>query len=107
MAVLETLKYFKEPTVIKIYSDSKYVIDSIMQKRIYRWFEDQDYSKKNLDLWFQMIDLLDFHNVEFIWVKGHNNNKYNELADKLAVHAAQCLNLREDEVYSFDFYKSR
>lgn len=100
--VLETLKYFKTPISIKIYSDSQYVINSIVNKHVYKWFEEKDYSKKNLDLWFELIDLLDFHNVTFQWVKGHNENEMNDLADKLAVHAAQCLNIPKDEINSIN-----
>ena len=48
--VLETLKFFKKPVKIKIYSDSQYVINSIVNKHVYKWFEDKDFSKKNLDL---------------------------------------------------------
>ena len=48
--VLETLKFFKTPVRIKIYSDSQYVINSIVNKHVYKWFEDKDFSKKNLDL---------------------------------------------------------
>lgn len=97
-AVIETLKYFKSPIKITIYSDSQYVVNSIVNKHVYQWFKDKDYSKKNLDLWFELIDLLDFHDVSFQWVKGHNDNTFNDIADKLAVHAAQCLNLPTDEV---------
>ena len=103
MGVLETLKYFKTPVKIKIYSDSQYVINSIVNGHVYKWFENKDFSKKNLDLWFELLDLLEFHNVTFEWVKGHNKNEMNELADKLAVHAAQCLNLPKDEINSINF----
>ena len=103
MAVLETLKYFKTPTKITIYSDSQYVVNSIVEKHVYKWFESKDYSKKNLDLWFELIDLLSFHDVTFIWVKGHNDNKFNNIADMYAVHAAQCLNLPKDEINSINF----
>lgn len=98
MGVLETLKYFKTPIKIKIYSDSQYVVNSIVNGHAKRWFTEKDYSKKNLDLWFQILDLLEFHQVEFEWVKGHSKNKMNELADLLAVHAAQCLNLPKDDI---------
>ena len=101
--VLETLKFFKEPVKIKIYSDSQYVINSIVNKHVYKWFEDKDFSKKNLDLWFELIDLLEIHEVTFEWVKGHETNEMNNLADKLAVHAAQCLNLPEDGNNHFNF----
>ena len=98
MGVLETLNYFKTPIKIKIYCDSQYVINSIKEGYVYTWFKNKDYSKKNLDLWFKIIDLLNFHDVTFEWVKGHQYNEMNNLADKLAVHAAQCLNLPEDEI---------
>ena len=101
--VLETLKFFKKPVKIKIYSDSQYVINSIVNKHVYKWFEDKDFSKKNLDLWFELIDLLAIHDVTFEWVKGHETNEMNNLADKLAVPAAQCLNLPEDGNNSFNF----
>ena len=94
--VLETLKFFKTPVKIKIYSDSQYVINSIVNKHVYKWFAEKDFSKKNLDLWFELIDQLSIHDVTFEWVKGHETNEMNNLADKLAVHAAQCLNLPED-----------
>ena len=97
-AVLETLKYFKEPSNIVIYSDSQYVVNSINMGWVKHWFEKEDYEKKNIDLWFEILDLLEFHNVTLIWVKGHNVNKWNNYADMLAQHAACCLNLKEDHV---------
>ena len=101
--VLETLKFFKTPVRIKIYSDSQYVINSIVNKHVYTWFAEKDFSKKNLDLWFELIDQLSFHDVSFEWVKGHEVNEMNNLADKLAVHAAQCLNLPEDGINNTNF----
>lgn len=50
MGVLETLKYFKEPTKIHIVSDSQYVVSSIVNKHVHKWFKENDLSKKNLDL---------------------------------------------------------
>ena len=49
------------------------------------------------------IDQLSFHDVSFEWVKGHEVNEMNNLADKLAVHAAQCLNLPEDGINNTNF----
>ena len=48
--VLETLKFFKTPVKIKIYSDSQYVINSIVNKHVYKKKKEKDFSKKNLDL---------------------------------------------------------
>lgn len=95
--VLATLQYFKEPTDITIISDSMYVVNTIKEGWARKWFEEQDYSKSNLDIWFEILDYLDFHNVKMEWTKGHSNNKLNARADELCVFAAQCLNLPEDE----------
>ena len=94
--VLAALQYFKTPQNITIYSDSQYVVNSINNGHVFKWFEENDFSKKNLDIWHDIIDLLSFHNVEFIWVKGHDNNNMNNLADMYAQHAANCMNLIED-----------
>ena len=94
-AVLETLKYFNEPTDITIVSDSQYVIGGI-NGSAQKWFEEQDFSKKNLDLWFEVVELLKKHKVTMIWTKGHIGNKWNEEADKLCVFAAQCYNIPRD-----------
>lgn len=101
MAVLATLQYFKEPTTIKIYSDSQYVVSSINNKHLDKWIKEDDRTKKNMDLWKQIHKLLQLHVVEFNWVKGHNDNKMNELADLYATHASECLNLLQDEQDSY------
>lgn len=99
MAVLETLKYFKEPSKIKIISDSMYVVNSITQHWAEKWFENKDYSKENLDLWIQVLELLKVHKVEVEWVKGHACSKWNNRADELAQFAATFINLPKDEYY--------
>ena len=97
-AVIEALKYFSKPTELMIVSDSQYVVNSINGEYYKKWIKEQDLSKKNLDLWFQLVDLLNYHTVTFQWVKGHNNHSMNEMADRLACHAATCLNLPEDPI---------
>lgn len=49
-----------------IYSDSQYVVNSINNGSAVKWFKDQDYSKKNLDIWVEILDLLEFHDVEMV-----------------------------------------
>lgn len=98
LAVINTLKWFDEKVNITIYSDSQYVVNSIMLGWVETWFREQDYNKKNIDLWYELLDLIKFHNVTLIWVKGHNENVMNNYADMLAQHAAKCLNLPEDYV---------
>ena len=96
MGVLETLKYFKTPINLKIVSDSMYIIGSVTSGSAKKWIEENDLSKKNLDLWFQIVDLLEVHNVTFEWTKGHIGNKWNEEADKWCTFAARCINLPRD-----------
>lgn len=95
--VLHALKWFKEPSNIIIYSDSQYIVNSINNGSARKWFQEQDYTKKNLDIWIEILDLIDWHkNVEFRWVKGHADNAGNILVDMLAQHACNCLNLKTD-----------
>ena len=96
--VLETLKHFDTPTQITIYSDSQYVVGSINNGHLEKWISSNDFSKKNLDLWRQIYEYLKIHDTRFIWVKGHNENSFNEMADLYACHAAECLNLQEDKI---------
>ncbi len=90
-AVIEALKALKEPCSVKLTTDSKYVCDAINQRWVYSWKKNgwKKSDKKpalNVDLWQQLLPLLETHNVEFIWVKGHNGHKYNERCDALAVN---------------------
>jgi ribonuclease HI len=91
-AVVEALSILKEPCEVKLYSDSAYVINAINQKWIDNWQKNgwKTASKepvKNKDIWEKLINLLRYHKVEFIKVKGHSNNEYNNRCDKLANEA--------------------
>lgn len=91
--VIEALKALKFPCDVTITTDSKYVYDSITKGWVYKWKENgwRKPDKKpalNLDLWGELLSLLDIHNVTFKWVKGHNEHPENERCDKLAV--AEC-----------------
>jgi ribonuclease HI len=97
MAVLETLKWFKEPIEITIISDSQYVVNTINEDWVGKWYREKDYSKKNLDIWFEILDYLNYHKVTMEWTKGHADNTINNEVDELCVFAARCLNLPEDE----------
>ena len=95
-AVLETLNYFNEPSDITIITDSQYVANGITDGNAENWIKNNDLTKKNLDLWFQIVNLLYKHKVTVKWVKGHAGNKWNEEADKWCTFAAECLNLPKD-----------
>lgn len=104
MAVIEGLSALRETCNVNIYSDSKYVIDAITQGWVYKWEANAWMRNKkdravNVDLWEQLLVLLDEHNVEFHWVKGHAGHPENEKCDALAVSAYQGDNLIDDEGY--------
>ena len=93
-AVIEALKALKEPCKVILTTDSKYVCDAINKGWVYSWKKNnwKKSDKKpalNVDLWEEMLKLLKVHEVEFVWVKGHNGHKYNEICDKLAVEEYQ------------------
>ena len=94
MAVIKGLEALKEPCKVTLYSDSKYLIDSVTKRWVYSWRKNNwvksDKKKAlNTDLWTELLDLLDTHNVTFVWVKGHDGHRENERCDELAVKAAE------------------
>ena len=94
---LENLK--KEKTSATIYSDSKYVVDSVEKKWLFGWEKKNFAKKKNPDLWIRFLKIYKKHNVKFVWIKGHSNIKENERCDQLAVDAAESGNLIKDVWY--------
>ena len=91
-AVIEGLKLLKFPCKVKLYSDSAYVVNGFNQKWIYGWFKNgwKNSNKepvKNKELWQELYDLTKVHEVEFIKVKGHADNEYNNRCDELARNA--------------------
>lgn len=96
MGVLAALKYYKTPMDIEIYSDSAYVVNSINNRHLHKWIADNDTDKKNMDLWREVYKMLQKHRVQFYWVKGHNDNEFNELADLYANNSTMVLNPKQD-----------
>lgn len=93
LAAINGLKILKEECEVTLYSDSKYLIDSVQKGWVYSWqkngWRKGDKSPAlNPDLWTELLALLERHKVEFVWVKGHNGHAYNERCDKLAVAGA-------------------
>lgn len=91
-AVIEGLKLLKFPCKVKLYSDSAYVVNAFNQKWIYGWIKNgwKNASKepvKNQELWQELYSLTKTHEVEFIKVKGHADNEYNNRCDELARNA--------------------
>ncbi len=84
---------------VKVYSDSKYVVDAINLKWVLGWRRTNFKNKANVDLWQRFLRIYDAKKHEFIWVKGHANNVENNRCDQLAVAASKQPNLPIDEGY--------
>ena len=100
LAVISGLEALKTQDIpVKVYSDSKYIVDAINQKWVFGWIKTQFKKKKNQDLWMRWYHVQKSLKVEYIWVKGHAGHHYNERCDQLAVNAAQSRNLPADEFF--------
>ena len=89
-AVITALSALKERCEVTLYSDSKYIIDSVTKGwavgwRARGWKKADKSPALNPDLWEKLLDLLDKHDVTFVWVKGHAGHPENERCDRLAV----------------------
>ncbi|WP_285008704.1 ribonuclease HI [Pedobacter faecalis] len=90
LAVIVGLSALKQPgQQVVVYSDSKYVIDSVEKKWVFGWLKTDFKGKKNRDLWLKFLSVYKLHDVKFVWVKGHNNHPENERCDQLAVAASK------------------
>ncbi len=90
-AVIKALEMVKEPCIIKIFTDSKYVCDTIKNGwaenwRKNGWIKSDKKPALNSDLWEKLLDLLNQHKTKINWVKGHSGHPENEICDKLATN---------------------
>jgi ribonuclease HI len=100
MAVISGLEALKiSNSRVVIYTDSKYVADSVEKGWVFNWETKAFKNKKNPDLWIRFLKIYRQHKVRFVWIKGHANNTENEICDRLAVNASLGKNLPEDTGY--------
>ena len=95
-AAIESLKALKEPCQVTLTSDSKYLVDGIQKGWAASWkkkgWKKSDNSPAlNPDLWDELLTLVDRHEIEWVWVKGHVGHPYNERCDALATAFADSL----------------
>ncbi len=90
-AVIEALKALKKPAQVVVYTDSKYVQSGINEWihswKMKGWKGANKKPIKNVDLWKELDEEAAKHQIEWLWVKGHSGNQYNEIADQLATAA--------------------
>ena len=89
-AVIEALKALKEPCIVQLYSDSKYVIDALSKGwargwKARGWIKSDKKPALNPDLWEELLALCDVHQLNCHWVKGHADNRHNSRCDEMAV----------------------
>jgi ribonuclease HI len=97
IVALEKITTDKYP--VEIYSDSKYVIDSITKGWVFNWVKTNFKGKKNEDLWKRFLEVESKFNITYHWIKGHNGHSENERCDQIAVESIKNLNLNIDKVY--------
>ncbi|MBP1549022.1 MAG: ribonuclease HI [Oscillospiraceae bacterium] len=90
MGVISALSALKYPCDVVLTTDSKYVVDSVTKGwakgwKAKGWIKSDKKPALNVDLWEKLLDLLEVHNVKFVWVKGHAGHPENERCDELAV----------------------
>jgi ribonuclease HI len=103
-AAILALESLKEPCVVTLYSDSKYLVDSVNQGAVSRWAQSAWKRAKgtrvpNSDLWQRLLALLQLHEVQLHWVAGHAGEAGNERADALSYAALRSRDLLDDEGY--------
>lgn len=95
-APISALSALKEPCEVELYSDSAYLVNAfnngwLNSWQLNGWRTSDKKEVKNADLWQKLLELCKIHKVEFIKVKGHSDNEYNNICDKLAVEETQKL----------------
>jgi ribonuclease HI len=102
LGVITALETLTSPCKVTLYSDSEYVVNAITKGWLTSW-QSRGWRKAdkkpvlNVDLWQRLVPQLERHDIEFKWVRGHNNNVENERCDLLAVMASQASKLLVDE----------
>ena len=94
--VITALEALREPCIVELYSDSKYVVDALSKGwavswRKRGWIKADKKPALNADLWEKLLSLAEMHELRCHWVRGHAENEYNNRCDRLAVAAREKL----------------
>ena len=89
LALINALDILKEKCDISVFSDSKYLVDSISKGWVYSWQKNHWMRKSqkipNYDLWESLLNLINGHTIKFNWVRGHSGHPENEECDRMAI----------------------
>ena len=96
MAVVDALKKLKKKCKVEVLSDSKYVVDGVNKKWVFRWEKELFVDRKNADLWKEFLIEYRKHYVTMTWIKGHNGHPQNDACDIMAYKAAKGKILHKD-----------
>lgn len=106
-AAIAALEALKTPCSVTLYTDAAYLVNAINKGWLANWIKTgwrraDKTPVHNVDLWKRLDSLLDRHDVSFVWVKGHADNEYNNICDRLAVAASRQALLPEDVGYKLE-----
>jgi ribonuclease HI len=104
MAAIKGLEALSEPCTVRLYSDSKYLVQAMNEGwvqgwKVRGWRRSGKDPAANPDLWERLLALCETHHVEFVWIKGHSGNPENERCDRLVLLAMRASSLSIDEEY--------
>lgn len=101
LAVITALENLKQKNIsLTIYTDSQYIVKAVKERWLDNWIKTNfKGGKKNKDLWLRYYQLAKDYKINFLWVKGHADNPFNNRCDELATTAADGSNLLIDEEY--------
>ena len=99
-AVISALEALKEPCIVELWSDSKYVTDALSKgwARSWKakgWIKADKKPALNVDLWEKLLELADTHQIRCHWIKGHADNEYNNRCDAMAVEQRDTFSKRK------------
>ncbi len=103
-ACIEALRLLQRPSKVTLFSDSRYVVQGIEKGwakrwRANHWMRNADEAAENPDLWAELLQLSEKHQLRLIWLRGHAGHAENERCDQLAVAAAHQPTLPPDPGY--------
>ncbi len=89
MAPIQALSRLKEPCIVRLYSDSAYLVNAFEKRWLdswqrHSWLKSDKKPVENQDLWQELLKLAGIHRISWIKVKGHADNPYNNRCDELA-----------------------